>query len=655
MTVVKAAAECDTVMSAYPNEGTTAGGTWVDVYGAAGAFASSVETAAKSVGVAGNNNCATPNTIWLPVGDVDWLDGHHIKIRMLSAVSEAKAALLIDNDPGTPAVTYCRADSYFYKTLAFTANQDSRDISIVDTVDNEVFALSSDIAMPGLFSMINMAYDRGAHPGRTLFLPDELTGDLAFVDAANFELDGILNAQEPNIYARVLQPDIAVAPDGDYAFVSYLTKGYPIGVPTPDNPESGGVEVIGLTAAACEDPTFPCVYDIDHNAGTTSPGAPSGITRLSADSPYFYPLDIEIVDLRRPDLANYAEGEKYPGVYAFISAVGELVTDCLNPPDCTEYDIRPRPAVIGIIDLNPGICTLDAGKPCGQQTVNADYWKQSHKILAPIVIGQDGEGLGNISQGMDFTANFAASPVPNATVYAVNPTENAVYRIKYMYNSETHSVSWERVDPAIGGFSTPTDVKVQKVGTATYAYITNAGNDRVTVVNTTTDTVTGEPFKQDECSDKDHYPTSMDTRSRPTQGGAHHGYSADYHTGAVSVYDLQAQTMNASVCSIPVGQAPIRIVVQPVPGPDTFFDTVRSALAFAPPTAFETPSKQHILIADWERVKELEDTNADPQAVLANIDNFQHNVDNWVTDETVKNNVNEGVDLYRAAYLQEHP
>ena len=57
-------------------------------------------------------------------------------------------------------------------------------------------------------------------------------------------------------------------------------------------------------------------------------------------------------------------------------------------------------------------------------------------------------------------------------------------------------------------------------------------------------------------------------------------------------------------------------------------------------------------MVDWERVKELEDTNANPQAVLANIDNFQRNVDKWISDETVRNNVNQGVDLYRAAYLR---
>jgi hypothetical protein len=60
------------------------------------------------------------------------------------------------------------------------------------------------------------------------------------------------------------------------------------------------------------------------------------------------------------------------------------------------------------------------------------------------------------------------------------------------------------------------------------------------------------------------------------------------------------------------------------------------------------------LIAEWEQVHDLQETNANPQAVLANIDNFQRNTNNWATDETVKNNVNEGVDLYRAAYLQEN-
>jgi hypothetical protein len=104
-----------------------------------------------------------------------------------------------------------------------------------------------------------------------------------------------------------------------------------------------------------------------------------------------------------------------------------------------------------------------------------------------------------------------------------------------------------------------------------------------------------------------------------------------------------------------VGEAPIRVVVQPWVDDVQAFKDVRNALVFAPSSAFTTPSKQSILVRDWENVHQLEQTSANPQAVVSNIGNFQKNMEKWVTNAELKNNVNEGVNLYRAAYIHDHP
>ena len=105
---------------------------------------------------------------------------------------------------------------------------------------------------------------------------------------------------------------------------------------------------------------------------------------------------------------------------------------------------------------------------------------------------------------------------------------------------------------------------------------------------------------------------------------------------------------------ISVGESPYAVVVQKAPSTQATFETVRNILVYAEPTDFTTPSKQHVLTKDWEDVYELQQTQASPQAVVANIDVFQKNVDKWVTDEFVRTDLTAAVSLYKAAYLQEN-
>jgi DNA-binding beta-propeller fold protein YncE len=191
-----------------------------------------------------------------------------------------------------------------------------------------------------------------------------------------------------------------------------------------------------------------------------------------------------------------------------------------------------------------------------------------------------------------------------------------------------------------------------------YAYITNAGDDTVYYIDTQTNTLVNL-YDENQCTSIPvpvHYPTSIDVRNDGSTG-----YIADYESrdsnekSIISVFNLANPTNKPTPCNIEVGTAPIRIVVQPVPGYETFFAMVRNELAFAQPTDFTTPSKQSNLIRDWEDVNQLQETGANPQAVLANIAAFQTKVGSWVVNAVLKKELNEGINLYRFAYIHDHP
>jgi len=201
----------------------------------------------------------------------------------------------------------------------------------------------------------------------------------------------------------------------------------------------------------------------------------------------------------------------------------------------------------------------------------------------------------------------------------------------------------------------PTDVKVQKVEISpgvfkTYAYIVNATDDTVTVVDTAANSVV-TTIAQDACQAKDHYPTAFGTRSSGDMG-----YSCDFQGNSVTVFDLPNSLLwPGSQCNIDVGQAPIRIAVQPVVTLVGTAGSIQNAISYADPVAdFTEPAKLAVLVTDWEIVQELEETHASPQAVLSNLDNFQKNANKWVIGEALKTKMNESVDLYRLIYKAEN-
>ena len=67
---------------------------------------------------------------------------------------------------------------------------------------------------------------------------------------------------------------------------------------------------------------------------------------------------------------------------------------------------------------------------------------------------------------------------------------------------------------------------------------------------------------------------------------------------------------------------------------------------------FTQAPKKDNLVRKWEDINDLVKTNADSTAVLANIDNFQRNVEKWIIDEKLKNEIIKASDLYKAVYLK---
>jgi hypothetical protein len=682
----------DASIAVTPAQGTAAGGTWVDVYGPPGTFES--DLTADRVKFGFNNACPVSNTLDTEAVQFVGDDRNHIRVLTPIASVEAPAALNVDNPT---LLDQCLPSAYTYRTLAYTANQVTQNISVVDTMDNRLFAPKESMDMGPDVVPMSMVYNEGDHPkpARRLYLVDYASGNLEYYDASNFTKMGTVALQAgplewPGAY------DIAFSRSGDTAFVTHITDG--TGVMCENvQPCAGGISVLSIAVDGT-----PTLIDADLSAPAT-PGAPAGITRLPVPSALtelgerFYPLSARTVMITdNVGTYTYRDKERKPGEYIFLSGVGAFIWHSPpgGPPICPPKQPCypqwiPRRAVVAVIDNNkclhcdpavwgqPYCDAMDSADEDGDGDTeellaclpgnthyNETYWKNNKAAVWEMGTTLDGWGLGDTAQALGFSLTSNLPPPGSEplgpTVYMLNKTTREMYL--FNYNKDKDIQPWQivLVDPAnpensypftIPTGPDPTDVKVQKVGAFRYAYITNAGDDTVTVVNTATNAETlGSPIPIDSCEIMDHFPTSIDARSTGDIG-----YSSDFHSNTVSVFNLPNPTQLPDPCYISVGEAPIRIVVQPVPGGESSFAQVRNELAFAQPGDFTTPSKQDNLIRHWEDVHQLQETSAIPQAVISNINAFQTKVNNWITDEALKKNVNEGVNLYRSAYIYNHP
>jgi hypothetical protein len=632
---VERLANCDTPrkLATVPDQGTDAGGTSITLYGASGAITNGAQVYFDFSPTA---DCST-----LMAAESVQVDETNNMITLVTPRAVGKVAgIKIDNPDSYPDI--CQPNTFYFKTLGFTANQVSQDVGVIDTTDRKPFAPKQRIPFPLPNVPMGMALSKGTPAGREFYVVDSYAGALHFYDAANLNHSATLQLQAGYLPAWAAS-EIEVSEDGTTGYVLHITDGDLI-CPAYPCESSGSISVVDLAARQLVDIDYP-------TPGTTSPNAPEGISRIEVpDDWHFLPLSAEDVYAPKPT-DQYLPGEKWPGEYLFVSGAGMLMPEDLPAYGCAPGQPCPaavityrRPLQVAVVDLNPSI--FDGFDDQGNVILyeNPAY----REFITLIDIGEDNEQF-EINQGLDFNV-YQDGTSRKAYVYAVSPSNNHMMIIDF----DTLQVIMEGALPLVipTGIN-PSDVRIQApLGVAeTYAYISNAGDDSITVINTAPpySQAPGSPISLDSCRTEpmDYHPTAIGTR---VEGD--YGFTADFTSGTTSVVNLVS---NACETAFKVGDSPIRIVLQPsaiLPG---LSREVQTSLAYAEAADFTEPSKQGNLLRDWEHIVELQETSADPQAVLSNLDNFQGKIDNWVTKQQLKDSLNDTVDLYRVVYTTEQP
>jgi len=592
-----------------------------------------------------------------------------ISPKSLEGCSDIK---LINKNTNLPFKTV--TNGYKFKSFGFTSDQNNNSISIIDTVEDKPFSYQNKI----YGNQSSVPYGIGlSQDGRKIYSIDYSKGNLQIYDGSNFKYEGKIILQNPNLnYYGFGAIDLAID-SNNFGYIIHQTTGleeYPEGA-NVWNPTFGGISVVDFKTNE--------LIDIDGNPQSTSDGAPDGYTRIDLN---LYPYSISILKLQR-NIENYQVGDGFPGEYGFISGVGpqepivsiqrwkcyciKSITPyeicefpCLQciPPSkriCFPIFYQPRPVRVAILDLNPWI--VESINPDGtlNKAPNPNYWK----ILGGEDIGTNGQNLGISNQGISFSVS---SDGQNATVYGVSPGEDKVYIFDFLeavrnpFSFQYTTLSLNCTDNE-GNYQNcyPTDIKVQKGchltdgTTKDLAFTTNSANDSISVINLNNTSNSYQDILEDLCVERDNWPISIAIRSDGKKG-----YVANYNSlkennmSTISVLDLRNLQINAPMCEIEVGQGPIRVILQEVPTINDLYIGVKYELSYAQDFDFTEPPKKDILISDWENIQKLQETKANPQAVLSNIDNFQKNANKWIVNENLKKDIEEKVGLYRASYIK---
>jgi hypothetical protein len=532
------------------------------------------------------------------------------------------------------------------------------------------------------FVPVSLAYNIAYPPARVLYALDKTSGDMSFYNASNFSKSGDLQLQCAGSFPEAPKAfDLAVFPDGYNGFVSHVTSGTET---YQANPIPGRLSWLDIDIYEYG---VPSLRDADDNPDTTSPGAPTGKTRVdlcvgdSADcdegyNAYFYPLSIKIVNLAT-DVPGYefSEWEPDPGTYAFVSGIGYL-----------EEGHSERKAMVAILDLNqylhcdgtPWYCFQHRNCRTIGNYCNPRWW--GTRILrdgAPanyktLEAGADTTFYpGTSKHAMDFAPDTGRYEGEHfielgPTLYMLNQDQDKAY----LFNYDPEAWDWypvldayeEQVFIATG--TEPTGIKVQKVEVEpevfeTYAYITNAGDDTVYAVDTASNSLAGYMNQRTGCNDITHIPMSFDARVASTGGGQNFGYSSDMESDTVSVYDLPDMTMGQTpdpcVINLPANSAPADIIIQPVPDPNEIFQQMLGMMIFSEPSDYAIPEDQEQMLGNWKAIHQLVLTPASPQAIKAAIDAFLHKIDQKVAKDKLKKHLKQGVKLYKVAYVHDHP
>ena len=617
----------------HPDKGTTAGGTVVDIYGQGGSFTSGAQVAFGALGAE----------------SAQFVDNSHLKAVTPRSL-EGPSDVII-----TGGTSFTKANGFTFTTYAFTTNWLSGDSTVIDTHTDLAQDLDENLsgiqpmALTGGARPFGMSLSSGSQPGRELYIADSATGGLLVLDASNLKSQQPVDLQytdEDWLYNGFGAIDVAVD-SAHYAYIAHLTSGkHPSGVPLPSppwppsdwNPAPGGISIVDLDGNT--------LVDADGDPATTSEGAPPGYSRVGIN---LYPFSISILNMERLQ-SSYQTGDGYPGEYAVISGVGPQPLTLLGWDSINRPIYPSRPMRVGFIDLNPKIVSSLTPWTISD---NPNY----RKYIGGEEVSYRGQTLGYSDQGLDFSIS------PNgqsATVYAVNPVESTLYYFDFLeavrnpFSFTCNQVPLSCTEEGSPVPCGPTDVVVEGAS----AYITNAAADSVAVCDISAApvilagsyTYSGCPLPPPQ-DVYNRYASAIDTRSDGSKA-----YTSDSGTNTVSVIDL-AQSICTKVlgASDGVGNAPVRIAVQPVVTLADIARTIENALTFAQPQVFTAGPKQDILKRYWENIEQLQEINASPQAVLSQINDFQNKVDLWVANADMKRDLVKCIDLYRVAYLRSHP
>ncbi len=575
----------------------------------------------------------------------------------------------------------CADNTFSAHVYAFTANQGTRDVSVIDTTENQIVDLDASLtgnqrmSMPAGTIPWGMALSKTPKDSIEFYVVDYGLGDVQVYDAVNYAYETTIQLQNRDdfAWAGLGAVDVDVDSQG-FAYVIHTTGGLQDqpGFPYPIwNPIYGSISVI--------DTATKTLVDVDPDDPKYQIGWMPGIHRIRTFELYPYSISI----LRRdPGNVIYEAGDGYPGEYAFISGVGPQppdpigwqavgctdglqVINCLpSTPPCAcpygwwhiwepMYDVRP--ITIGILDLNPQIvATVDSdGHPLTYASNEVSY----RKFLGVQNIGEDGRRMGQANQGLDFAIYPDGS---NAWVFAVSPTEDKVYYFNFK-DAITNPTTFNYTSLDLVSGDHPSDVAVEEINGIPYAFTSNRLSDTVSVIQATQDPL---PFvagtidiSEAACPiSTDFSPFGRDPIAIDTRSKGDYGYTVNTNSGTVTIIDLVNLSCQGDiVLDETEWTRPWRIAIQPVNTVTDFYQSVKTELAVAPDTAFTEAPKKDNLIREWEGVNDLQETSADSTAVLVHIDNFQRNVGKWVTDENTLAAVNQSIDLYRTAYLMSLP
>jgi hypothetical protein len=662
-------------MRIVPSFVTTAGGTWVTIKNIP------FDLKAPRVDLGMRDRSGREVVAWLPAEEVKMMDDGTLRFltpRFIEACADVRI---------TDGGRECHMpNAICFHTLAFTANQGTGNSSVVDTVNNGAFTPNPSMPFNEGAVPVSLAYSKIYPPARELYMLDSTTGDMSYYDAANFDKDGDVQLQNPLLpFFLPGAFDIALTSNGYEGFVSHITSGFsdPGIIPT-----SGG-----LSWLIFDDYGAATLEDVDNDCETTSLGAPEGITRAKlcvGDPPdcvgtnnYFHPLSVRIVTLAT-DVPGYTphDREPNPGIYAFVSGVGyfdeveqnrQVMTAVLDLNRYLYCDPSQHPPRF-CMNLNRFNCSLpdnycnrrwwltrmlENGEPANYKTMQAKHDESD--------LGDTKHALGfSPSSGLDDHPPDPPTPL-GPTLYLVNQHMDEAFVYHYDQTAEDWLPVMDGGDQfTITTGTDPTGITVQKLTLPgnppidkVYAYITNAGDDTVTVVNTATSTelpYPQSPIIESECKAGPHMPMAFDTRN---SNELLFGYASNMSSNTVSVIDLVESACEwvppYGAIELYPNDAPSDIVVQPVPTPVEIFGQMLGMMVFSEGEDYTIPEDKHGMLGDWKAIHQLVLTPAAPQAIKAAIEAFLRKIDQKVTKEKLKKHMKQGVGLYRVAYVHDHP